>query len=113
VNERVDEMTYSGLLDEVADFYNSTGTAVYTKGLLQAIGVREFDEFFKNYGENSFEYHTENIWDSVMRSGNEEMKILLEECVDKLKNNTRRLVRRQVIISFTWLYIFIYSPFFS
>lgn len=111
VNQRVNEMMSSGLLDEVAGFYDSTGTVMYTKGLQQAIGVREFDEFFKKYGENILENHIENVWDVVMRSGNEEMKILLEECVDKLKNNTRRLVRRQVTISLTWPSIFIFIFF--
>ncbi|KAF3337279.1 tRNA dimethylallyltransferase 2 isoform X1 [Carex littledalei] len=97
INERVDVMMHSGMLDEVADIYNSTANAVYTKGLLQAIGVREFDEFFKKYGENIFENHNNinSSWDVVMRSGDEEIKDLLKECVDKFKNNTRRLVRRQ------------------
>ncbi|KAJ3708673.1 hypothetical protein LUZ61_012378 [Rhynchospora tenuis] len=97
VNERVDEMMDSGLLDEVADIYNSTGNALYTKGLLQAIGVREFDEFFREYGKKMSENHNKinGSWDFVVGSGDEDMKIMLEECVDKLKNNTRRLVRRQ------------------
>ena len=101
-------MMHSGMLDEVADIYNSTANAVYTKGLLQAIGVREFDEFFKKYGENIFENHnnSNSSWDVVMRSGDEQIKDLLKECVDKFKNNTCRLVRRQVIISLTWPYIF-------
>lgn len=108
INERVDVMMHSGMLDEVVDIYNSTANAVYTKGLLQAIGVREFEEFFKKYGGSTFENHNNinSSWDVVMRSGDEEMKDLLKECVDKFKNNTRRLVRRQVIISLTWPYIF-------
>ncbi|KAJ4798425.1 tRNA dimethylallyltransferase [Rhynchospora pubera] len=98
VNERVDEMMDSGLLDEVADIYSSTDNAVYTKGLLQAIGVREFNEFFRRYGKKIFENRNNNInssWDFAIGNDDEEMKVMLEECVDKFKNNTRRLVRRQ------------------
>src|SRR4051812_3592060 len=48
VNERVDCMVNAGLLNEVCNIYNPD--AVYTQGLRQAIGVREFDEFFRLYG---------------------------------------------------------------
>ncbi|KAL2899510.1 tRNA dimethylallyltransferase 2 [Bienertia sinuspersici] len=43
VDKRVDRMIEAGLLDEVYNIYNLN--ADYTRGLRQAIGVREFEDF--------------------------------------------------------------------
>lgn len=92
VNERVDCMMDAGLLDEVCNIYDAD--AVYTQGLRQAIGVREFDEFFRLYlrrkesGEGSSA--------SLLGLHDDQLKSLLDEAVSQLKANTRRLVRRQV-----------------
>ncbi|XP_051143646.1 tRNA dimethylallyltransferase 2 isoform X2 [Andrographis paniculata] len=99
VNHRVDCMVSSGLLSEVRDIYISN--ADYTRGLRQAIGVREFEDFLRYWNsehESSFacpELFQENmrlILDSV---GNDRPKFKLEEAIEKVKLNTRRLVRRQ------------------
>ncbi|KAK4381310.1 tRNA dimethylallyltransferase 2 [Sesamum angolense] len=45
VNQRVDLMVSAGLLEEVRDIYKLN--ADYTRGLRQAIGVREFEDFLK------------------------------------------------------------------
>lgn len=91
VNKRVDCMMDGGLLDEVCSIYDAD--AVYTQGLRQAIGVREFDEFFRAYlarkesGEGSCA--------SLLGMHDDQLKSLLDEAVSQLKANTRRLVRRQ------------------
>ncbi|KAL6853982.1 hypothetical protein ACP4OV_020011 [Aristida adscensionis] len=94
VNQRVDCMMDAGLLDEVCNIYDPD--AVYTQGLRQAIGVREFDEFFRVYltrkecNENKMAKST-----SMLNIHDDQLKCLLDEAVSQLKANTRRLVRRQ------------------
>lgn len=94
VNERVDCMIDDGLLDEVCNIYDREAT--YTQGLRQAIGVREFDEFFRFYfarketGEIKMDSCT-----TMAGLHDDNLKGLLDEAVSQLKANTRRLVRRQ------------------
>ncbi|KAM0896993.1 hypothetical protein ACQ4PT_022850 [Festuca glaucescens] len=95
VNGRVDCMINDGLLDEVCNIYNPD--AVYTQGLRQAIGVREFDEFFILYGTKKEPDEIETGSSTTMvELHDDKMKSLLDEAVSQLKANTRRLVRRQV-----------------
>uniref|UniRef100_A0A453BNV0 tRNA dimethylallyltransferase 2 n=1 Tax=Aegilops tauschii subsp. strangulata TaxID=200361 RepID=A0A453BNV0_AEGTS len=90
VNERVDCMINAGLLDEVRNIYNPG--AVYTQGLRQAIGVREFDEFFRLYFTKK---ESDEIKAGMLNLHDDKLKSLLDEAVSQLKANTRRLVRRQ------------------
>lgn len=69
INRRVDIMVENGLLEEAKDFYNIDSD----KTACQAIGYKELAPYFK--GENT-----------------------LEECVEKLKQETRRYAKRQL----TW-----------
>lgn len=103
VGQRVDNMIDAGLLGEVYDIYNLN--ADYTRGLRQAIGVREFEDFLKVYlsegghdEENGF--LKANIREILKSSNNNQHKILLLEAIERVKANTRRLVRRQVSILF-------------
>ncbi|KAK6247327.1 hypothetical protein QUC31_018892 [Theobroma cacao] len=114
VEHRVDCMIDAGLLDEVYDIYNPN--ADYTLGLRQAIGVREFGNFLRVYLSDGRDDETsdssdgtplklstrmddkllkENIRAILKSSSENPQKILLEEAIDKVKANTRRLVRRQ------------------
>ncbi|GFZ07305.1 tRNAisopentenyltransferase 2 [Actinidia rufa] len=114
VERRVDWMVDTGLLNEVFDIYNFN--ADYTRGLRQAIGVREFEDFLRVYlleGQNGnvndlneashFQMSTnkagqilkENLRTILNSSDEKQLKLLLEDAIDKVKANTRRLVRRQ------------------
>ncbi|XP_023537420.1 tRNA dimethylallyltransferase 2 isoform X2 [Cucurbita pepo subsp. pepo] len=110
VDSRVDSMLAAGLLDEVYDIYNPN--ANYTRGLWQAIGVREFEEFLRYYvpngrcDEDSNELSPKNSMEcneilkenmrSILNSTSAgESSFLLKEAIDNVKLNTRRLVRRQ------------------
>ncbi|KAM3386097.1 hypothetical protein ACQJBY_009635 [Aegilops geniculata] len=66
--------------------------AVYTQGLRQAIGVREFDEFFRLYFTKK---EPDEIKAGMLNLHDDKLKSLLDEAVSQLKANTRRLVRRQ------------------
>lgn len=111
VNHRVDCMVDAGLLDEVFEIHNMN--ADYTRGLQQAIGVREFEEFLKVYhskggnDENkdltvgSINKSKQEEMKAVLNSSDDPHKILLKEAIDKVKANTRRLVRRQVSYAFS------------
>ncbi|KAI3997345.1 hypothetical protein MKX01_003148 [Papaver californicum] len=119
VEQRVDCMIDAGLLNEVYDIYNAN--ADYTHGIRQAIGVREFEDFLSSYFSNTKtsddhvgdqyrdsyaeaikpleanlvdEVSKENL-KAILNSDDSQHKILLDEAIDKLKTNTKRLVRRQ------------------
>ncbi|KAK9068585.1 hypothetical protein SSX86_012700 [Deinandra increscens subsp. villosa] len=98
VDQRVDQMVNSGLLQEVYEIFNPD--AVYTRGLRQAIGVREFEDFLRVYLSQglavaSVEKLKENMNTIFSTSGENPLKELLQDAIDKVKLNTRRLVRRQ------------------
>ncbi|KAF6152478.1 hypothetical protein GIB67_023172 [Kingdonia uniflora] len=108
VEQRVDCMMDAGLLTEVYEIYSRN--ADYTRGLRQAIGVREFEDFLR-FHLSETEPFQPSVKDSTMPKKKAEIlkdnlstildtsdskhKILLDEAIDKLKTNTRRLVRRQ------------------
>lgn len=112
VEQRVDLMVNTGLLTEVCDIYNFNTD--YTRGLQQAIGVREFEDFLNAYicdGQYS-EKQNLNVSDhrmsikkdrDTLKANMELIKalddnrlnVLLKDAIDKMKVNTRRLVRRQ------------------
>ncbi|XP_042520402.1 tRNA dimethylallyltransferase 2 [Macadamia integrifolia] len=118
VEQRVDHMIDAGLLKEVYDIYSPY--ADYTRGLRQAIGVREFEDFLRVHRtETSYSQTTDKGYDStagasitmptfrnceilrenfmaVLNSSDDNpKKFLLREAIDRVKMNTRRLVRRQ------------------
>ncbi|KAG5566574.1 hypothetical protein RHGRI_002207 [Rhododendron griersonianum] len=114
VEWRVDCMVDAGLLGEVYDIYCLD--VDYTRGLRQAIGVQEFDDFLRVYlsdcqsgKENALpeashlqmptNKHDKILKDklaTILNSTNEmQLKLLVKEAIDKVKVNTRRLVRRQ------------------
>ncbi|CAN8285615.1 unnamed protein product [Cochlearia groenlandica] len=104
VGERVDTMVDDGLLDEVYDIYKPG--ADYTRGIRQSIGVREFEDFLKLYILSSSDKSSlrNNDDDKAMKedlrkimcsSKDEKLRIMLEEAIDCVKLNTRRLLRRQ------------------
>ncbi|CAJ1979174.1 unnamed protein product [Sphenostylis stenocarpa] len=110
VEQRVDCMMDDGLLNEVYDIYNLN--ADYTRGLRQAIGVREFEPLLRTCVvkdmcdrereltegssiEKGKTLFNGNLMELVRSSSNTESTILLEEAIEKVKVNTKRLVRRQ------------------
>ncbi|KAG6414786.1 hypothetical protein SASPL_122160 [Salvia splendens] len=99
VNQRVDVMVSTGLFEEVCEIYKSN--ADYTRGLRQAIGVREFEDFLNCWNSQSQELPAcpellkENIHHIMNSSDEDQLTLKLREAVEKVKLNTRRLVRRQ------------------
>ncbi|KAL8496409.1 hypothetical protein ACS0TY_020208 [Phlomoides rotata] len=93
VNRRLDLMVSAGLLEEVCDIYKPN--ADYTRGLRQAIGVREFEDFLRYSNSECHKMFKENVHQILDSSGEDRPKLILEEAIEKVKLNTRRLVRRQ------------------
>ncbi|KAG4152700.1 hypothetical protein ERO13_D04G137900v2 [Gossypium hirsutum] len=89
--ERVDEMLESGMLEELAQFYEPTKVGVLV-GLRKAIGVSEFDEYFRKYPP----------WESeangrIPKEGcDQARKEAYEEAVRLIKDNTCILAKRQI-----------------
>ena len=117
MEQRVDCIIETGLLNEVFYIYNPN--ADYTRGLRQAIGVWEFENFLRDYflegrcdeesdsTEGSLSLRSINKGNKMLKEniqvildtiGDNQPKILLKEAIDRMKLNTRRLVRRQVSI---------------
>ncbi|CAH8361255.1 unnamed protein product [Eruca vesicaria subsp. sativa] len=93
VGQRVD----GGLPDEVYDIYKPG--ADYTRGLRQSIGVIEFEDFLKTYlpeesndGDKALKENLRKILDFPK---DDKLRVMLEEAIDSVKFNTRRLLRRQ------------------
>ncbi|GAB2274648.1 hypothetical protein Dimus_009418 [Dionaea muscipula] len=104
VGQRVDKMIGAGLLDEVFGIY--TRSADYTRGLRQAIGVREFEDLLSalllEVGRDvKISYVSDlvntpiSLAENMRGVMNSSLGCLLEEAINKFKANTRRLVRRQ------------------
>ncbi|KAK8691512.1 hypothetical protein V6N13_075022 [Hibiscus sabdariffa] len=89
--KRVDEMLDSGMFEELAQFYDPTKAGVMV-GLRKAIGVPEFDAYFRRYPP----------WESpengvVPKKGSDPVRReAYEEAVREIKDNTCRLARRQI-----------------
>ncbi|GMJ03303.1 isopentenyltransferase 1, Arabidopsis thaliana isopentenyltransferase 1 [Hibiscus trionum] len=88
--ERVDDMLESGMLEELAQFYDPTKEGIRV-GLRKAIGVPEFDKYFKKYPpwESEENGTVPARCDRVRRDA-------YEEAVREIKDNTCRLAERQV-----------------
>nr|ABD93934.1 adenylate isopentenyltransferase [Lotus japonicus]ABG74607.1 isopentyl transferase [Lotus japonicus] len=78
VAARVDQMLRSGMVEELRPFFNANGD--YSRGIRRAIGVPEFDEYFRREGF----------------ADEETRKLLLERAVREMKVNTCKLARRQL-----------------
>ncbi|KAH7577511.1 hypothetical protein JRO89_XS01G0260700 [Xanthoceras sorbifolium] len=77
VSERVDRMVENGMVDEVRNIFDPK--ADYSKGIRKAIGVPEFDLYFR----------VEPFLDEENRGK------LLKEAIQEVKNNTCKLAYRQ------------------
>ncbi|KAF3575499.1 hypothetical protein DY000_02031845 [Brassica cretica] len=78
VNERVDKMVENGMVEEVRDFFYYSDSN-YSRGIKKAIGVPEFDMFFRN--------------EPFLNMGDREE--LLSKVVDEIKRNTFGLACKQ------------------
>lgn len=91
--KRVDDMLDSGMFEELAQFYDPSKECVRV-GLRKAIGVPEFDSYFKKYPpwkskENGTVPPKEGC-DLARREA-------YEEAVREIKDNTCRLAKRQLV----------------
>ncbi|KAI4313918.1 hypothetical protein L6164_026860 [Bauhinia variegata] len=96
--KRVDNMLDSGMVDELAEFLDPEADdfeldSAQRSGLRKAIGVPEFDQYFKKYpppgGLKGMRRDIENEDDRVRRGA-------YEEAVRAIKDNTCHLVKRQI-----------------
>ena len=78
VSKRVDDMVRNGMVDEVRKMFDPN--ADYGKGIRRAIGVPEFDNYFRN----------ESFLDAETRSR------VLQEAINEIKDNTCKLACRQL-----------------
>ncbi|KAL0800944.1 hypothetical protein Bca101_056120 [Brassica carinata] len=80
--KRVDEMMCSGMFEELSGFYDPVKASATRFGIRKAIGVPEFDGYFKMYPPG------EKKWDTVRRAA-------YDKAVEEIKENTLRLAKRQ------------------
>lgn len=79
MSDRVDRMVEAGMVDEVRKTFNPSSSD-YSRGIKTAIGVPEFDWYFR----------MEALLNEQARAN------LLREVVDEVKGNTRKLACRQL-----------------
>uniref|UniRef100_A0A803LJG2 Uncharacterized protein n=1 Tax=Chenopodium quinoa TaxID=63459 RepID=A0A803LJG2_CHEQI len=86
INNRGNLPTVVGMLNELAEFHRSERKGMHQpyKGLAKAIGVQEFEEYFKRYASET------NVLE-----GDEVQRRMYEEAVKAIKENTCELARRQ------------------
>ena len=114
VNQRVDVMVSTGLFEEVCDIYKANADS--TRGLRQAIGVREFEDFLNCWNSQSQELPAcpvllkENMHHILNSSDEDQLTLKLRDAVEKVKLNTRRLVRRQVSKP---SHLYLHIPYFN
>ncbi|MCD9558848.1 Adenylate isopentenyltransferase [Datura stramonium] len=81
LSERVDKMVENGMIDEVRTMFNPKNKD-YSKGIRKAIGVPEFDRYFR---------------EELSKSINEETRVkLLEEAIKEVKVNNCKLASQQL-----------------
>ncbi|KAI3773090.1 hypothetical protein L6452_04289 [Arctium lappa] len=80
VSDRVDRMVAAGMVEEVGNMYHPN--ADYSKGIRRAIGVPEFDSYFRAQFSSS--------------AGEKTRAELLEAAINETKTNTIKLARRQL-----------------
>ncbi|XP_027362740.1 adenylate isopentenyltransferase-like [Abrus precatorius] len=90
--KRVDDMLDSGMVDELAEFYKSSGDSTSENGLRKAIGVVEFERYFKEYPPTleMGGFCLEDGGGDGMRKG------AYESAVRAMKDNTCQLAKRQI-----------------
>lgn len=92
LSNRVDEMLDSRMIEELAEFYDpdkDNEESAKRTGLRKAIGVPEFDRYFKRYRQGCEEEGKESEKDSLRTEA-------YEEAVRAIKENTRQLAKRQI-----------------
>lgn len=105
IDSRIDGMIAQGLLQEVRQFYNDILTTLEnepldcTKGIMQAIGLKEFIPYLEKYPETLDAEITEFIksgesceWTSGVPDG---LKIL-KQCLEMLRLHTKQYSRKQI-----------------
>ncbi|GJX92157.1 adenylate isopentenyltransferase 3, chloroplastic-like protein [Tanacetum coccineum] len=80
VSDRVDQMVARGMVEEARKMYNPN--ADYSKGIRRAIGVPEFDSYFRAEYSSSTDEKTRSM--------------LLGAAINETKLNTCKLARRQL-----------------
>ncbi|CAN4093478.1 unnamed protein product [Withania somnifera] len=79
--ERVDKMVDQGMVEEVRSMFNPENTD-YTKGIRKAIGVPEFDSYFRAELSNSVD--------------SQSLERLLKEAINEVKINNCKLASKQL-----------------
>ncbi|EOA34332.1 hypothetical protein CARUB_v10021852mg [Capsella rubella] len=85
--KRVDEMMDSGMFEELSGFYDPVKSGLTPRfGIRKAIGVPEFDGYFKEYPPETIKWDD----DDGLR------KAAYDKAVDDIKRNTWTLAKRQI-----------------
>lgn len=98
LDKRVDEMMETGMFEELASYFDSEdddaneADSVSLTGLKKAIGVPEFKKYFKRQTGHDNSQSREDGDDDDDVEG----RLLYEEAVKAIKDNTCRLAKRQL-----------------
>ncbi|XP_044494605.1 adenylate isopentenyltransferase-like [Mangifera indica] len=93
LDKRVDQMFETGMFEELQAYFRESEvlkdsvSSLSRSGLRKAIGLPEFERYFREYPAEKVESFRE--WDHVRR-------VVYEEAVREIKENTRQLAKRQI-----------------
>ncbi|KAF8390121.1 hypothetical protein HHK36_024643 [Tetracentron sinense] len=93
LSRRVDDMIQSGMIDELAEFFDpdaDSDSVTHRTGIRKAIGVPEFDHYFRSYPPGPGGMIDAHLEGDLTR------RLLFEEAVKAIKDNTCQLVKRQI-----------------
>jgi len=106
LDKRVDEMIQRGLFEEIKemkkyyDILNKDNNQdnLYTRGIFQAIGFKEFDDYLKQLNENdgNEDIDNPNNYHHHSITSKESLEKLKNSGIEKMKNATRRYSRKQI-----------------
>ncbi|XP_044489645.1 adenylate isopentenyltransferase-like [Mangifera indica] len=96
LDKRVDEMFETGMFEELQEYFRESEELKYCfnsvrrTGLRKAIGLPEFEKYFREHTAEKAESLKGRLrWDQVRRG-------VYEEAIREIKENTRQLVKRQI-----------------
>ncbi|XP_010265118.1 PREDICTED: adenylate isopentenyltransferase-like [Nelumbo nucifera] len=92
LSQRVDDMLAAGMVEELAEFYDPEAESDPKRdqvGIRKAIGVPEFDRYFRKFPPGGHFRSTDIERDGARRE-------LFEEAVKAIKDNTNQLAKRQL-----------------
>lgn len=95
LNARVDKMILSGMQKEICDFFNKYG--IRSKGIFQAIGFKEFKEYFNTKKEEDFLLGIEKMKQATRQYARRQKKWIRNHLENRIQKTNSQNIIKEVI----------------